>query len=47
MTADRLGVGVIGCGNVAVNFHLPGYRANGESFELVAESTSGDAEPVA
>ena len=26
---------MIGCGNVAVNFHLPGYRANKERFEVV------------
>ena len=47
MTADRLGVGVIGRGNVAVNLHLPGCRANEEGFEPIAGSTSGDAEPVA
>ena len=35
MTADRVRVGVIGCGNVAVNLHLPGYRANKERFEVV------------
>jgi predicted dehydrogenase len=30
-----LRVGVVGCGNVAVNFHLPAYRALPDRFELV------------
>lgn len=35
--SDRpLRVGVVGCGNVAVNFHLPAYQARPDRFELVA-----------
>jgi predicted dehydrogenase len=31
----RLRVGIIGCGNVALNFHLPAYQALPEQYEIV------------
>ncbi len=34
MTTNRLRVGIIGCGNVAVNFHLPAYQALPETYEI-------------
>ena len=33
--SDVLRVGVVGCGNVALNFHLPSYQANPDRFDVV------------
>ncbi|WP_040155298.1 Gfo/Idh/MocA family protein [Mobilicoccus massiliensis] len=32
---SRIRVAVVGCGNVAVNFHVPAYRALPETYEIV------------
>ena len=37
-----LRVGIVGCGNVALNFHVPAYHASGGRFEIV-----GVADPTA
>ena len=37
-----LRVGIVGCGNVALNFHVPAYQASGGRFEIV-----GVADPTA
>ena len=34
-SGGRLRVGLVGCGNVALNFHLPAYRAQPDRFEVV------------
>lgn len=31
----KLRVGIVGCGNVALNFHIPAYQALPETFEIV------------
>jgi predicted dehydrogenase len=36
MVTDALGVGVIGCGNVATRFHLPAYLARPDRVRVVA-----------
>jgi predicted dehydrogenase len=40
--SDVLGVGIVGCGNVALNFHLPSYQAHPDRFDVV-----GLADPTA
>jgi predicted dehydrogenase len=30
-----LGVGIIGCGNVALNFHVPAYQALPDRYTIV------------
>lgn len=34
--SSALRVGIVGCGNVALNFHLPAYQARPDRFEVVA-----------
>jgi len=36
MSSQRLRVGLVGIGNVALNFHLPAYQALPDRFEIVA-----------
>ena len=40
--SDVLRVGIVGCGNVALNFHLPSYQAHPDRFDVV-----GLADPTA
>ena len=35
MTAP-LRVGIVGCGNVALNFHVPAYQAEPDRFKITA-----------
>jgi predicted dehydrogenase len=33
--SKRLRVGIVGCGNVALNFHVPAYQALPDRYEIV------------